>query len=54
MKKAKNLLAALAIVAGLVIGSVGSGLLAFLGGIFLAYVGAVTLIARNTDWIWRP
>lgn len=51
MKKAKNLLAALALVAGLVIGSVGSGLLAFLGGIFLAYSGAVTLISRKTDWI---
>ena len=54
MKKAKNLLAALALVAGLVIGAAGSGLLALLGGIALAYAGTVTLISKNTDWIWKP
>ena len=41
MKKAKNLLCALAIAAGL-------------GGIALAYAGTVTLISKNTDWIWKP
>lgn len=54
MKKAKNLICALAIAAGLVIGAAGSGLLALLGGIALAYAGTVTLISKNTDWIWKP
>lgn len=53
MKKTRNTLAALAVLAGLVIGAVGSGLLALLGGIALAYAGAVTLISKNTDWIWK-
>ena len=52
MKKTlTNALAALACIAGLVIGSVGHGLLALLGGLFLLYIGAVTLIGKNTDYI---
>ena len=46
-----NALAALACIAGLVIGSVGHGLLALLGGFFLLYIGAVTLIGKNTNFI---
>ena len=54
MKKTlTNIIAALACIAGLVIGSVGHGLLALLGGLFLLYIGAVTLINQNTDWIWN-
>lgn len=52
-RTATNLLAALALVAGIVIGAVCHGILAFLGAFALAYCGAVTLISKNTDWIWN-
>lgn len=48
-----NTLAALALIAGLVIGAACQGVLAFLGAIALGWTGAVTLIAKNTDWIWN-
>lgn len=47
-----NTIAALALVAGLVIGATFHGLLAFLLGVALGYAGLITLIAKNTDWIW--
>lgn len=48
-----NVIAVLALVAGIVIGAVCHGVLAFLGAFALAYVGAVTLLSKNTDWIWN-
>lgn len=48
-----NILAALAVVAGICIGAVCQGILALLGGVSLAWAGAVTLIGRNTDWLWN-
>lgn len=49
-----NTIAALAVIAGIVIGAVCHGILAFLCAIALSWVGAVALINYNTDWIWRP
>jgi len=46
-----NILAVLAIIGGVVLGAVGHGLLAFLAAIAITYIGAVTLIHGNTDWI---
>lgn len=46
-----NIIAALAVLCGIAIGAVGSGLLACIGGIALAWGGAVTLIEQNTSWI---
>lgn len=48
-----NILATLAVIAGLTIGAACQGILAFLGAFALAFVGAVTLISGNTDWIWN-
>lgn len=48
-----NTIAALAVIAGLVIGAVGHGLLVCLVALALTYAGALTLINQNTDWIWR-
>lgn len=52
-RTATNILAALALVAGIVIGARCHGILAFIGAIALAYAGTVTLISKNTDWIWN-
>lgn len=53
MKKIiRNTFAALALIAGLVIGAVCQGLLAFIGAFALTYGGLITLIAGNTRWIW--
>lgn len=49
-----NTLAALAVIAGVVIGAVCNGVPAFICAISLSWVGAVALINYNTDWIWRP
>lgn len=51
MRTTVNILAVLAIVAGLVIGAACHGVLAFLGAFILAYLGTVALIKMNTDWI---
>jgi hypothetical protein len=48
-----NTIAALAVVAGLVIGAVGHGLLVCLVALALMYAGALTLISKNTDWLWH-
>lgn len=48
-----NTFAALALVAGIVIGATGHGILACLAGVALAWAGAVTLISKSTDWIWN-
>ena len=48
-----NTIATLAIVAGIVIGALCHGILAFLGALALTWGGAVTLINGNTDWIWN-
>ena len=48
-----NITAALAVIAGIVIGAVCHGILAFLGAFALAFAGTVTLISGNTDWIWN-
>jgi len=53
MKRTTTIIAVLAIVAGIVIGALGSGILACLTGIALAFAGAVTLINGSTDWIWN-
>lgn len=50
-RKIRNVIAALAVVAGIVVGAVGSGILACFCGIALAWGGAVTLIEQNTDWM---
>lgn len=47
----RNALAAFAVLAGIIIGAVCSGILACFVGIALAWGGAVTLIGQNTDWI---
>lgn len=52
-RKVINVIATIAVIAGIVIGAVCNGILAFLGAFALAYVGAVTLLAKNTDWIWN-
>lgn len=52
MKKIlRNVIAVFAVLLGIAIGSVGQGILACLGGIALAWGGAVTLIEQNTSWI---
>lgn len=48
-----NILAALAVVAGLILGAIGHGLLAVIVALALTWGGAVTLINQNTDWIWN-
>ena len=47
-----SILCILAIIAGVCIGAVCEGILAFLGSLFLAIGGAFKLIDINTDWIW--
>jgi len=47
-----NLIAILAIIAGLTIAAIGHGLLACLSAIMITYIGAITLIDKNTNWIW--
>lgn len=49
-----NVIASLAVLAGIVIGAACQGVLALIGALALAWTGAVTLINQNTDWIWRP
>lgn len=46
-----NILSALAIIGGLVLGALGHGPLAFLAAVAITYSGAITLISGNTDWI---
>lgn len=54
MKKTiTNTIAALALIAGIIIGAVCHGVLAFLGAFALAYAGLITLLSKNTDWIWN-
>lgn len=48
-----NTLAALALLAGLVIAALCHGVLAFLAAFALAYAGLITLLSKNTDWIWN-
>lgn len=52
-RKITTTIAALAVIAGVVIGALGSGVLACLTGVALAWAGAVTLLSKNTDWIWN-
>lgn len=52
-KRIIDILAVLALLAGLCIGAVCQGILALMGGVALAWAGAVTLIGRNTDWLWN-
>ena len=52
-KRITNAAALLALLAGIGIGAVCSGIAAFLGGFLLAYAGALTLITGNTDWLWN-
>ena len=48
MKKATTkTLAVLALIAGLVIGAVGNGLLAYIGGVMLATIGLLTLLGKE-------
>lgn len=51
-RKVINVIATIAVIAGIVIGAVCHGILAFLGALALAWAGGVTLINGNTDWIW--
>lgn len=52
-RKVINVIATIAVIAGIIIGAVCHGILAFIGALALAWAGAVTLLSKNTDWIWN-
>ena len=48
MKKAiAKTLAVLAVIGGIILGAVGHGLLAFIVGVALAYIGALALLGKE-------